>query len=581
MFLIVLAFLGTSARGAPEYHLNFSRTWNNFNWTHMFKFNPRLGEKLSLSSSLMLSSTLHRMKEGDRWQDNNSSNVSLSYPFSEGLRLSLNISTARRKDELSRNRRPILTQHFSSSISWKPIPILRISQSAGGTSDSRMGVKDRGMSYSTNFSLSPNLGREWSGSFSFSKSGNTLKREDKNMSINASLRYSARIEPSLNFSESRQLRKYYRMKEGRRLLEGMRSRSRNISVSFSPVKFLGLKLSNLKGSYSYKKMEDSASKDSTSAKFGSDRKVSSWNLEGGISWSLLGGRWPMSYKVYYERELWDAVKRSLDKFTRDLHMVLQAGFGISSSDSMAAFLSSEIRRIDTPDPLEPNDWDHLTHDLRLSYRHSSEAIRLTCTFTTHHSHTVYLSSKRSAGNNWSRQYSISADLGYKVWKASVSQRYEIGADYKEYDYDDPKSPKSTVDRMASASVRVTLPLGKLSLGGSYSFRTGDNGVLYVRRGRPIQAVTREDASHNLGISCSYPLARSVPFSFSYSWGGRRQRDITTGRKDRSGSSGFRTSLGYTPGGSNSLNLNLSRTVQRFWGKEKVRWDVAVNFTHRF
>lgn len=578
MFLttvVVWVLVGT-ARGAPEYHLNFSRTWNRFNWTHRFNFNPRLGEKLSISSSFGLSSTLHRMKEGDRWQDNSSSNISLSYPLSERFRLSVNVSTTKRKDDLSRNRRPILTQRFSSSISWKPLSILRISQSTGGTSDSRMGVKDRGMTYSTNFSLSPELGGNWRGSFSFSKSGNTLKRKDKNMSINASLRYSGWIEPSLNFSESRQLRKYYRMKRERRLLESIRNRSRNISVSFSPIKFLGLKLSELKGSYSYRKMEDSASKDSTSAKFGSDRKVSSWKLEGGLSWSLLGGRLPMSYKVYYERELWDAVRYSLDKFTRDLHMVLQAGLGISPSDSMTAFLSSEIRRIDTPDPKEYNDWDHLTHDLRLSYSHSSEGLRLTCTFTTHHSHTVYLSSKRSAGNNRSRQYSISADLSYKVWKASLSQRYEIGADYKEYDYDDPESPKSTVTRRASASVRFTLPLGKLSLGGNYNFRTGDSGAWYKQR--RLQVLTREEASHTFGISCSYPLASYVPFSFSYSWNRRRQS--TTGRPYISGSRGFRTSVGYAPGGSNSLNMNLSRTVQR-WGREKVRWNVTMNFTHKF
>ena len=580
MMVVVWASMGTStARGAPEYRLGFSRTWNKFNWTHRFNVNPKLGEKLSLSSSFRLSSTLYRMKEGDRWQDDNSSNISLSYPFSERFRLSVNVSTTRRKDDLSRNRRPIVTQHFSSSISWKPLPILRISQSAGGTSDSRMGVKDRGMTYSTNFSLSPKLGRNWSGSFSFSKGGNTLKREDKNVSINASLRYSAWIKPSLSFSESRQLRKYYRIRKEQRLLESMRNRSRNISLSFSPVKFAGLKLSDLKGSYSYRKMEDSASRDSTSAKFGSDRKVSSWRLEGGLSWSFLGGRWPMSYRVSYERELWDAVRYSLDKFTRDLHMVLQAGFGISPSDSMTAFLSSEIRRIDTPDPKEYNDWDHLTHDLRLSYRHSSDGLRLTCTFSTHQSHTVYLSSKRSAGNNWSRQYSISADLSYKVWKASVSQRYEIRADYKEYDYDDPESPKSTVDRRVSASVRVTLPLGKLSLGSNYNFRTGDSGVLYVRRGRPFQAVTREDASHTFGISCSYPLASSVPLSFSYSWDRRRQS--TAGRTDISGSSGFRTNVGYAPGGSNTLNVNLSRTVQRFWGKAKVRWNITMNFTHKF
>lgn len=284
----------------------------------------------------------------------------------------------------------------------------------------------------------------------------------------------------------------------------------------------------------------------------------------------------MSYKVYYERELWDAVRYSLDKFTRDLHMVLQAGFGISPSDSMTAFLSSEVRRIDTPDPKEYNDWDHLTHDLRLSYRHSSEGLRLTCTFTTHHSHTVYLSSKRSAGNNWSRQFSISADLSYKVWKASLSQRYEIGADYKEYDYDDPESPKSTVTRRASASVRFTLPLGKLSLGGNYNFRTGDSGAWY--KGRGLQVLTREEASHTFGISCSYPLASYVPFSFSYSWNRRRQS--TTGRLYISGSRSFRTSVGYAPGGSNSLNMNLSRTVQR-WGRKKVRWNVSMNFTHKF
>ena len=581
----ISVWIGTSvAYGGPNYSLRFSSSRETYSWAHSFSMNPTIGDKLAFSSSVRLNSTLNRRKK-DYWRDVNSSTLSLSYPFSDRIRLSVNLSLNRQKDDLSRNKRPILTQHFSSSISWKPLPILRISQSAGGTSDSRMGVKDRGMTYSTNFSLSPKLGGNWRGSFSFSKSGNTLKREDKNMSINASLRYNAWIKPSLNFSESRQLRKYYRIKGEDRRLESMRTCSRNVSLTFSPVTFSGIRLSDLEGNYSYKKVEDSASRDPKSPKFGSDRRIDGWSLKGDISWSLLDGRWPMLYKVSYGREFWDADKPSLDKLTRDLHMVFQTGFGIAPADSISAFLSAEIRRIDTPDTNEYNDWDHLTEDIRVSYSHTPPSgLNLTIAFSTHRSHTVYLSGRRSAENKWSRQYSLSADLRYKLGKASISQRYEIGADYTQYDYDDilnPTSPKSTVYRRASMSHRLNLPLGKATLSGSYTLRTGDSGPLYSGL---TQAVIREEATQTIGASCSYPLAKSIPFSFSYSYTRSREYKPTAEGKKPSRDSRSRklsANLSYKPGGSNSLQANGSRTVQYIWGRRVVRWNLLVSFTRTF
>jgi len=576
-------WMGASAAyGAPKYSLTFSRTWNTFRWDHRFTANPTVGDKLSFSSSFRVSSTLHRMEGGDRWRDDNASTLSLSYPFSDRIRLSVNLSLNRQKDDLSRNRKPILTQQFSSSISWKPFPTLSISQSAGGAFDNRLGMRDRGVTYSTHISISPKLGRNWSSSLSFSKSGNSLKREDRNMSLSGFLRYNAWIKPSIQFSEGRRLRKYYRTKKGKMLLESWKEYSRNVSITFSPITFFGFKLNDLKGNYSYGRQEDTASRDPQSAKFGADGRRNEWHFEGNISWALLGGRWPMQYRVSYNRGFWDYDKYSLDKLERELYMGFQTGFGITSADSVLASLSARINRIDTPDPAEYNDRDYLTEDLRASYRHSSpNGLDLTSTFSTHRSHTVYLSGRRSAGNKWSRQYSLSADLRYKIGKASVSQRYEIGADYTQYDYDDPNSPKSTVCRRASMSHRVSLPLGKLTLSGNYTFRAGDNGALYERDGRFYQAVTQEESTQTFGISCSYSLAKSVPFSFSYSRTRRWHRELTAYRTRLSKSSTLSANISYAPGGSNSLQANGSRTVQHLWGKRKVRWNISVSFHHTF
>lgn len=571
------------AHGGPNYSLRFSSSRETYSWAHSFSMNPTIGNKLTFSSSVSLNSTLNRRKK-DYWRDVNSSTLSISYPFSDRIRLSVNLFLNRQKDDLSRNKRPILTQQFSSRISWKPFPILSISQSAGGASDRRLGVKDRGVIYSTNISLSPKLGRNWSASFSFSKSGNSLKREDRNMNINGSLKYNAWAKPSLRFSESRQLRKYYRTKKGQMLLESLKSRSRQVSMSLSPPPIFGVRL-NASGSYSDSRREDSASRDPKSAKFGSDMRGRHWELSGEASWALLGGRWPMRYRASYSRDLSDYDKSSLDKVERNLHMGFQTGFGITPTDSISASTSARIRRTDTPDPAEYNDWDHLTEELRVSYSHAPPSgLNLTIAFSTHRSHTVYLSGRRSAENKWSRQYSLSADLRYKLGKASISQRYEIGANYTQYDYDDrlnPTSPKSTVYRRASMSHRLNFPLGKATLSGSYALRTGDSGPLYSGL---IQAVTREEATQTIGVSCSYPLAKSIPFSFSYSYTRSREYKPTAeGRKPSRDSRSRKLSanLSYKPGGSNSLQANGGRTVQYIWGRRIVRWNLSVSFTHTF
>ena len=180
-----------------------------------------IGKRLRISGSSSMNSTLRTSKTSqDQWNEGNTTSLSFSYPFSEDINLGVGLSMNKQYSSMSRVKRTA-TKSFNSSLSWRPFPSLRLSQSVGQSLDRRLGTSDAGMSYSTSATISPQLPGPFTASLSFRKSGNTLKRNELNTSMSGSVRYNGPrdIQISMPFSESRRSLKYYRtMRADSRLL---------------------------------------------------------------------------------------------------------------------------------------------------------------------------------------------------------------------------------------------------------------------------------------------------------------------------------------------------------------------------
>lgn len=248
-------FLIPSFAEGVRYSLHFSRTGDRFDWDHKlsglsysFPVAEAEGDSASawatVSGSSSFSSSFTRAsassRTGDRWRDNASGYWSLSYPFARKIRVDLNANMNRSSDNLFGQK--IATQSLSSRIRYTPFSIgpfrsLSVSHSTGQSFDRRMNRKDSGRNHTFSLGVRPELVEGMSTSFSYSKSGNTLKRKDlnANMRLGFGYRFSETMSTTLNYSEGRRDRNYWRrLSTGgdHSILERQFTRNRNVNGSF-------------------------------------------------------------------------------------------------------------------------------------------------------------------------------------------------------------------------------------------------------------------------------------------------------------------------------------------------------------
>jgi hypothetical protein len=201
---------------------------------------------LKVNGNSSMNSTLNKSThQPDRWRDVNNTRLSVSYSFSERIRLGINTSTSKTSDTVSKTKQEVATQNFSSTVSWNPFKSLSFSQSMGQRFDQRRGQSASGLSYSTRVSVTPKLMDRLSTSLSFSQSGNRSKRKDFPIRMNGSVGYrlSGERNLKLTFSESRHQQKYYAsaaQSDGEVRLWDRFDGSRSSTLNFDLGRLLGI-----------------------------------------------------------------------------------------------------------------------------------------------------------------------------------------------------------------------------------------------------------------------------------------------------------------------------------------------------
>ena len=597
---LLLAPFCPPAAGSIRYGLSFTQNDNVFTWSHTLSQMSWAVGALKVNGNSSMNSTLNKgTHQPDRWRDVNNTGLSVSYSFSERIRLGINTSTSKTSDTVSRTKQEVATQNFSSTVSWRPFNSLSFSQSMGQRFDQRRGQSASGLSYSTSVSVTPKLMDRLSTSLSFSQSGNRSERKDFPISMSGSVGYrlSAERNLKLSFSESRHQQKYYAsaaQSDGEVPLLDRFDGSRSSTLNFDLGKLFGIKASG-SANYSSSEVDDEANDDPKSGKYLMDRRRQGFGWSGKLSGTLFH-RLPVSGGARYSQDEVDYDKDRLDKKNEDLSVNATVGFGLTEADSLSVLGRITIRRSDTPDTLEHNDRDELAQYATVTYsRMFQSGLKLKCTLSTSQNHLVYLAGERSGNNKWTRTYTLTPGLQYRPSdKLSLSQSYSLSANYQEYDYDallNPEAPRSYVSRRASVrnSLQWTLS-GRTRVNGGYTFKMEDEGRLYEEDGRWKQAIAKDRVSHSANISLSYRAASSLSISPGYTYSqrqdwGRTYDEEGTEIRYRTGKNtteGYTLTVSYNPSSENSLSLNLRRTRLKRWNRESdVRDTVSITYSHIF
>ncbi|MCD6334375.1 MAG: hypothetical protein J7M27_03495 [Candidatus Latescibacteria bacterium] len=599
---LILAFFSPPATGSIRYGLSFTQNDNVFTWSHsLSQLNWTVGA-LKVNGNSSMNSTLNRHRPGtnqpDRWRDVNNTRLSVSYSFSERIRLGINSSTSKTSDTVSKTKREVATQNFSSSVSWRPFNSLSFSQSMGQNFDQRRGQSASGLSYSTSVSVTPKLMDRLSTSLSFSQSGNRSKRKDFPISMNGSIGYrlSGERNLKLSFSERRHQQKYYASASQSDAEVALLDRfegSRSSTLNFDLGKLFGIKASG-SANYSSSEVDDEANDDPKSSKHLMDRSKQGFGWSGKLSGTLFD-RLPVSGGARYSQDEVDYDKDRLDKKNEDLSVNATVGIGLTEADSLSVLGRITIHRSDTPDPDEHNDRDQLANYATVTYsRTFRSGLKLRCTLSTSQNHLVYLAGERSGNNKWTRTYTLTPGLQYRPSdKLSLSQNYSLSANYQEYDYDallNPTAPRSYVSRMASVRNSFQWTLSRRTkLNGGYTFQMSDEGRLCEEDGQWKQAIARDRVSHSANVSLSYragsflSLSPGYTYSLREDWG--RKPEEGTEIRYRTGkniSEGYTLTVSYNPSSENALSLNLRRTRRKRWKRETdVRDIVSITYAHIF
>ena len=593
------------------YKLGFTQNSDRFTWSHSFSglnYTIDTGRegtdsKIRISANSSFRSTLTKTQNGNRWRDSSSGRWSVNYPLSSKSSVGINGSLSRSSDNFSRAKEPLVNQRVGVTLSYRPFSSgafksFSLRQSSSRSFNRTFGQGASGLSYSFNTSVSPKLTDGLTPSFTYSRSGNTSLRGHLNASLRGSLgnRIGSHTNTSLSYNESRSDRDYRRRDDPTRL-ENRFTRTRNLSGSIN-FKKDDLTLNNSLG-YNESRGTDTASDDTTSSKWGTDRKSTRLSWKSSLTTSL-SEKVHMSLSVGYSssesatlpsKTIVDGKNRrdALDKSESDVD--LNASFNFTLNEDHGLTFRGVVGRAskDTPEA-EINDRDDFTSRVSLLYNGSYDSFNLNLNLSTGQNHNVRLNSKRSANNKWLRNYSLSAATSYQLFEGfSLRHSYSLTASYHEFDFDERffnvTTPKSNVSRSWSMNHSVKLPrFGGIGLSGSYNLSINDFGNLFETG---EQLVTRDGRRRNFSLNASYSTASWLSFGSGFSqvvstnW--KNIRGIRELDNERVNSS-IRMSLNYTPSTDNTLSVSASKGKAKSSRRKNIETSptsITINYSHRF
>lgn len=494
-----------------------------------------------MSLSNTFTTSMLKISDGERrWKDRNRCSFSLLYPLSSRFSLTADGESFFFSDKQTGYANDIKTNYLSLGARYRGRTII-IPVSAGVKDDSRFGQHDTGLTYRADLTVPQLQLGEYTQHLSLSNSADYLAKR-RNTGIRAEYTVHRRFQnnsgDTLSAGINHQRRDYYISAGG--VIESRSSRNQyaenRLTYILSPnlryrvrtaIGWRQLDINKIDGSQSSLKRKRN---DFTST-LGFYMFLSRNRFSGRLS--LVRTSEDQQYSFGDPGQSSPFSGSSLlvtpDNRTRDTRLSLVAGLRTGDRDSLAFTSSIRKYRYDTPSDYNFDDRDEIRITCSIQeMHHASPVLTYRFLLSTHLLHYVYIYSRRSADNNWTRILRFQPELRWRPSpQINFVQTAEVLANYVSYDFDNLfPTTKSFLYRKLTISDSLSYRISEcFALQGNYRLEMDENGKFLIERWEEQRLIDR--TSHTLNLQLRIVPLASLSIVPGYGYYLRRGYNYTT------------------------------------------------------
>jgi hypothetical protein len=565
--------------------LDFSQNNQTYNWNNRLEYLYNKDPKLSWELLFSLNSLLIKEANRNRWQEDGNLKLKFAYllkkDFKAGILLNNKMS--------SLGERKVTSQDYLVTSELNFWQKFKLSQNLGISSLSRKSEKEKGEENGMNYSLSLGFGP-----FIWERAEFTLDlgqdiiglekipTQDRNLRFNLQRNLSEKDSLNLEYEEGWSKKNFFSGEGSQTYTQRRKERILRLDTTKKIILNLLLKFEYnfLLNNYRYQVEEDTLA-DPLALR---DNSLSSQDYTLSLNKTFFNrANLEGFYKYLSGEEDYGLKERNQDMESGELGGRLSTKF--SSSDSVFVTASMGVTSFYTSPGSFFNDRDILTKILHLEYLHIfSPSFNLKIKTGFKNFHQVYISSQKSANNNYNETYILSPALSWKISpKLGLFQEYQIQANYISYDFQkETESNQNKIFRRASSFTRLSyIPYKRLEGEFSYLYKFEDFGQL-LWKDEWVRRPGWERKTQGFGLALRYKPDKSLVFSSEYNYEKRKEwkiyLDLPTGKEKKVYSYKFYRnfltfSLDYVTDDRNFLKLLWTIRAQR----EMERKEEISNF----
>ena len=537
-FLILIICLIQPAY-ASNLHLDFSQNNQTYNWNNRLEYIYNKDKDFYWEFLFSLNSLLIKQEIQDRWQEDGDLRVKFDYLLKSGFKTGVLL----RHKLSSLGSRKVTSQDYLLTAETNLWQKLKISQNVGVSSINRKSEVTKGGESGLNYSLALGLGPfNWEKADLFvDLNQNLIKLEripsqERNLKIRLNRNLTAKDSLNLEYQEGWSKKSFF-SSEGSQT-STQRKTERALRLDTSRGLFSGLLFKfgyNFQlNTYRYISEEDTL----FNPLYLRDNSLSSRDYILSLSRTFFGrANLQGFYKYMSGHEDYGLTERNQDMNGGELG----GRFSVRFSDSDSGFISASmgVTSFYTAPGSFFNDRDVLTKILSLEYLHifnRSFSLKIKTGFKNFHQ--IYISSQKSANNNYNETYNLSPGLSWRIsQKVKFYQEYQIQANYISYDFQKAtESNQNKIFRRASSLSRLNYSLSENLEGElNYLYRFEDFGQL-LWKDEWVRRPSWERKTQGFGLLVRHKLFKSVIFSSGYNYEIRKDYslllDLPTGKEKK-------------------------------------------------
>jgi len=524
---------------ASNLRLNFSQNNQTYNWNNRLEYYYNKNPNLSWEFLFSLNSLLIKQAIQDRWQEDGNLRLKFDYLVKKGFKAGILLN----HKLSSLGERKVTTQDYLVTTEANFSPKLKLTQNIGISSLSRESEKEKGEEKGLNYSLSLGFGPIiWKKTEFYLDLGQDITKferiptQDRNLKVHLQRYLTEKESLNLEYEEGWSKKSFFSGKRSQTYTQKRKARVLRLDAVKKIIFNLLLKFEYdfQLNNYRYSVEDDTLSDPLTLR----DNSLSSQDYTFSLSRDFFGrANLEGFYKYMSGEEDYGLKERNQEMESGELGGRLSSKF--SNSDSLFLSASIGVTSFFTSPGSFFNDRDILTKILHLDYLHIfSPSFNLKIKTGFKNFHQVYVSSQKSANNNYNETYILSPALSWRITpKLRLFQEYQIQANYISYDFQkETESNQNKIFRRASSFTRINyVPHKRLEGEFSYLYRFEDFGQL-LWKDEWVRRPGWERKTHGFGLSLRYKPYQSLVFSSSYNYEVRKDftlfMDLPSGKEKK-------------------------------------------------